>query len=103
MFGIDTLKNAGQMGNAALQAKRQQDKMKKVEVFGESRDHLIKVHLNGLQEIINITFDESLLRTEKAKDLKKNIMEAFKNAQEKLQKELMKNVDMEDLKKMLGM
>jgi len=103
MFGIDTLKNAGQMGNAALQAKRQQDKMKKVEVFGESRDHLIKVHLNGLQEIINITFDESLLRPEKAKDLKKNIMEAFKNAQEKLQKELMKNVDMEDLKKMLGM
>jgi len=103
MFGIDSLKNIGQMGNAARQAKMQQDKMKKIEVFGESRDHLVKVHVNGLQEIINITFDDSLLKPEKAKDLKKAIMEAFKNAQDKLQKELMKSVDMDELKKMLGM
>ncbi|WKZ29729.1 MAG: YbaB/EbfC family nucleoid-associated protein [Candidatus Dojkabacteria bacterium] len=93
----------GQMGEAMKQAKIQQDRLKKVEIFGESKDHLVKVHINGLQEVINITIDDVLLQPSKAKDVKKGIIEAFKNAQEKLQKELVKGMDMEQMKKMLGM
>jgi DNA-binding protein YbaB len=100
MFGIDKF---GKMAGAVKQAKQQQDKMKAIQAFGESRDHLVKVHLNGLQELVTITIDESLLAVNKAKDLKSDIMAAHKDAQQKLQKELMKGMDIEEMKKMLGM
>lgn len=93
----------GKMAEAVKQAKQQQNRMKAVEVHGESRDHLVKVHLNGLQELQNITIDESLLSPSKARDLKNDILAAYKDAQQKLQKELMKSMDMEEMKKMLGM
>lgn len=100
MFGFDKF---GKMASAVKQAKQQQNKLKSVEVFGESRDHLVKVHVNGLQELTNITIDESLLSPNKARDIKSDIMEAIKDAQQKLQKELMKSMDLEEMKKMLGM
>jgi DNA-binding protein YbaB len=100
MFGLDKF---GKMADAVKQAKVQQDKMKAIQTFGESRDHLVKVHLNGLQELVNITIDESLLAPNKAKDLKADILSAHKDALQKLQKELMKGMDMEEMKKMLGM
>lgn len=93
----------GKMTGAINQARQQQNKMKAVEVFGESRDHLVKVHINGLQELVNITIDESLLSPNKAKNLKSDIIHAYKDAQKKLQKELMNSMDMEEMKKMLGM
>lgn len=99
MFGLNT---AGKMGDLMKQAKQQQDKLKKIEVFGESRDHLVKIHMNGLQEILNITIDDLLLNPQKAKELKKDLMEAFKDATTKLQKEMTKGMDMEQLRKMLG-
>lgn len=100
MFGIDKF---GKMADAVKQARQQQDKLKVIQAYGESRDHLVKVHLNGLQELVNITIDEVLLNPAKAKDLKSNILAAYKEAQQKLQKELMKGMDMEQMKKMLGM
>ena len=99
MFGIEKF---GKMADAVKQAKQQQDKMKAIEAFGESKDHLVKVHLNGLQELVNISIDESLLSPSKAKDLKNDILAAYKDAQQKLQKELMKGMDMEQMKKLLG-
>lgn len=100
MFGLEKI---GKMADTVKQAKQQQSKMKEIQAFGESRDHLVKVHLNGLQELVNITIDESLLSPAKAKDLKNDIMAAYKDAQQKLQKELMKGMDMEQMKKLLGM
>lgn len=91
------------MAETVKQAKAQQSKMKAIEVFGESRNHLVKIHLNGLQELVNITIDESLLSPDKARDLKSSIMEAYKDAQQKLQKELMKGMNLEEMKKLLGM
>lgn len=100
---FEGLKNLGKVPEAVKQAKIQQDKMKAIQTFGESRDHLVKVHLNGLQELVNISIDELLLKPEKAKDLKNDIMAAYKDAQQKLQKEMMKGMDLEQMKKMLGM
>lgn len=100
MFGLEKF---GKMAETVKQAKQQQDKMKAIQVFGESRNHLVKIHLNGLQELVSINIDESLLSPAKAKDLKNDIMAAYKDAQQKLQKELMKGLDLEQMKKMLGM
>jgi len=93
----------GKAASAMQQAKQQQKKMKAIEVHGESRDHLVKIHLNGLQELVNITIDEALLTSNKAKDLKNDIMSAYKDAQKKLQKAMMQGMDIEEMKKMLGM
>jgi DNA-binding YbaB/EbfC family protein len=100
MFGLNQL---GQAGSVFKEALAQQNRLKKIEIFGESKDHLVKVHINGLQEVINITIDDVLLNPAKAKDLKKDIIEAFKDAQQKLQKEATKGMDMEQMKKMFGM
>lgn len=100
MFGLEKI---GQAGEAIKQARAQQDRLKKIEIFGESKDHLVKIHMNGMQEIINITIDDMLLNPSKAKDLKKDVMDAFKDAQAKLQKEMMKGMDLEQMKKMFGM
>lgn len=100
MFGLEKF---GKMADTVKQAKQQQDKMKAIQAFGESRNHLVKVHLNGLQELVNITIDETLLAPSRARELKNDIMAAYKDAQQKLQKELMKGMDLEQMKKMLGM
>lgn len=100
MFGFDKI---GKMSEAMKQARQQQNKLKEIQAIGESRDHLVKVHINGLQELINITIDETLLSPAKAKDLKSDILAAHKDALQKIQKEMMKGMDLEQMKKMLGM
>lgn len=83
------------------EAKKMQEEMRQILVTGESKKSLVKVTLNGVQEMVDINFDEQLL--DDKVELKKHIKDAYADAQKKLQKEMSKGMDMDRLKGMLGM
>lgn len=83
------------------EAKRMQEEMKLVVVTGESKKSLVKLTLNGAQEIVDITFDDAIVGDKV--ELKKHIKDAYADAQKKLQKEMAKGMDLDKLKGMLGM
>ena len=84
------------------EAKEMQKKLKKQKLTGESKNGMIVIHMNGAQEFEDIDIDDSLLDPEMIVVLKKNMEEAFKDYQKKLQKEMMKDFDMDKLKGMLN-
>ena len=83
------------------EAKKMQEEMKRVMVTGESKKGLVKVTLNGAQEMVDININDEML--EDKVELKKHIKDAYADAQKSLQKEMMKGMDMDKLKGMLGM
>lgn len=85
------------------EARAMQKKMKAVNVDGESKSGEVVVRINGVNEVVDIDIDESLLVLEKKDVLIKQLKQAFKSAQKKLQREMMKDMDMNKLKGMMGM
>ena len=84
------------------EAREMQKKMKEVKITGISDDEDVKVYMNGLQEIDTIDIADDLMGLENKKQLVKEIKEAMKDAQKRLQKELSKDMDISQLKNMLG-
>lgn len=84
------------------EARAMQKQMKQVSVEGVSDDELVKIIMNGVQEIENIEIHEELLGTENKSDLVKSLKQAWKSAQKNLQKEMMKDFDLDKIKGMLG-
>jgi len=83
------------------EAKKMQEEMKKVLVTGESKRGLVKVTMNGAQELVDLNFSDDIMGDKV--ELKKHIKDAYADAQKKLQKEMAKGMDMDKLKGMLGM
>jgi len=93
----------GELYKLQKEARSMQKKMKSISIDGESKDGSVVVMVNGLQEIVDIDIDEELLSPQKKKDLVKNLKQALKVANKKLQKEMMKDMDVNQLRGMLGM
>lgn len=85
------------------EAKVMQKKMKSIRVTGSSRDGLVSVTLNGAQELEDIVIGSELLNESSKVRLVKNIKDAFGAAQKDLQKSMMKDMDINKIKGMLGM
>jgi nucleoid-associated protein EbfC len=83
------------------EAKKMQEEMKKVQVTGESKRGLVRVTMNGAQELVDVHFDDQIL--DDKVELKKHLKDAYSDCQKKLQKEMAKGMDMEKLKGMFGM
>lgn len=88
--------------NLQKEARSMQKKMKKIQIDGESKDGLVVVRINGLQELEDMDIAEELLEPERKDDLVKRIKQALKDANKKLQKEMMKDMDMDKMRGMLG-
>lgn len=84
------------------EAREMQKKMKEVKITGISDDEDVKIFMNGIQEIDTMEISDELLTVDNKKQLIKEIKEAMKDAQKKLQKELSKDMDISQLKNMLG-
>jgi DNA-binding YbaB/EbfC family protein len=84
------------------EARDMQKKMKKIVVMGTSKDDLVEVKMDGTNEITSIEMDDSLLTPEMKEKLENDIKQAIKDASKKLQKEMMKDFDLEKMKSMLG-
>lgn len=85
------------------EAKAMQKKMKQVNVTGYSKDEMVEVKINGINEVEDVNINVDLLVPAKKQILEKAIIEAFKDSAKKLQKELLKDMDMDKMKSMLGM
>lgn len=79
-----------------------QKKMQSRKIVGESRDNRIKLQMNAAQEIEFLIVDEDIVDAQTLNIINIGIKEAFKDYQKKLQKEMVKDVDLEQIKKMLG-
>jgi DNA-binding protein YbaB len=109
----NTIGNVGKMA----QAKQQQDKLDKlmssVSAIGTSKNGKVTVTVNGKQTIVNIKIDPSLINfvyeTQTSKNLEdtmisKSIMEAYEDAQKKIQPEVMKKLqESGNLSDLMGM
>ncbi|MBD3280864.1 YbaB/EbfC family nucleoid-associated protein [Candidatus Dojkabacteria bacterium] len=84
------------------EARKMQKQMKKMTVEGTSKDELVRVTINGIQEIDEIDIDEELLNPARKVDLIKGIKQAIKEAGKKVQKEMAKDMDMDRMRSMLG-
>lgn len=83
-------------------AKQMQNKLREKVLSGESKDGLVRVHLNAAQEFVDMFIDESLLSPEQVDKIYQDFKEAFKDYQKKLQKEMAKDFDLDSIKGMLG-
>lgn len=88
-----------QMRNEAV---AMQKKMQGKKIMGESRDGRIKLAMNAAQELEALIVDEEIVDSDTLRVINLGMKEAFKDYQKKLQKEMAKDVDIDQLKKMLG-
>jgi hypothetical protein len=84
------------------EAREMKKQMEQIIVKGYSKDELVKITLNGAQEIVSVKVDSSLLDPDKKEKLENDFKEAYKEVQKKLQKEMMKGMDMDQLKSMFS-
>ncbi|MCC7290280.1 YbaB/EbfC family nucleoid-associated protein [bacterium] len=84
------------------EAAQMQKKLQAKKIVAESRDGRIKLMMNGAQEIESLVIDESLVDDSTQKIINNGLREAYKEYQKKLQKEMVKDVDLDQLKKFLG-
>ncbi len=85
-----------------MEAKKMQNKLREKKISGESKDGMLKVFLNGAQEFEDILVDDSLMDVDMMDRFKKDMKEAFKDYQKKLQKEMAQDIDLDKIKGMLG-
>jgi len=84
------------------EAKQMQKKLRGKQISGESKDGLVVVFMNAAQEFEDLHIDESLLDTGSLDLIRDGMKQAFKDFQKKLQKEMAKDFDLDQLKGMLG-
>ena len=85
-----------------MEAKKMQSKLREKKITGESKDKMLKITMNGAQEFEDIYIDDAYLDPDMSDEIKKGMKEAFKDYQKKLQKEMIQDVDLEQLKSMFG-
>jgi DNA-binding YbaB/EbfC family protein len=85
-----------------MEAKKMQNRLREKKISGESRDGMLKIFMNGAQEFEDIWVDDDLMDVEMIDRLKKNMKEAFKDYQKKLQKEMAQDFDLDKIKGMLS-
>ena len=84
------------------EAREMQKKMHTVKVVGVSDDEKVKVSMDGTQEVEEIEISVELLNADNKRWLIKDMKEALKDAQKRLQRELAKDMDLNKIKGMLG-
>lgn len=84
------------------EARKMQKRLREKKVVGESKDGMVKVFMNAAQEFEDIWVDEDLLDSDYMDRFKKNMKEAFKDYQKNLQKEMAQDIDLDQLRNMLG-
>jgi DNA-binding protein YbaB len=93
---------AGNLMKLQKEARKMQKEMKSTKVSGLSKNEDVEIVIDGTHEIIELGISDDLLRVEKKVQLVNAIIQAMKDAQKKLQKDMMKSMDIDKLKGMLG-
>jgi DNA-binding protein YbaB len=85
-----------------MEAKKMQNRMREKKISGESKDGMLKIFMNGAQEFEDIWVDDDLMDSGMMDRFKKDMKEAFKDYQKRLQKEMAQDIDLDQIKGMLG-
>lgn len=95
--------NPIQAGKNILEAKRKYDEfqkqMRQVTATGESKKGLVKVTVNGLNEVVLVSIDDVILGDKE--ELQKHTKDAFNDAKKKMEKEAVKGMDRDKAMDML--
>jgi DNA-binding YbaB/EbfC family protein len=94
--------NMKEMLRMQNEARKMQKKLKEQKIVGESKDGLLKIHMNAAQEFEDIDVDPEVLDSDNLDNLKKRMKEAFKDYQKKLQKQMAQSMDIDALKNMFN-
>ena len=84
------------------EAKKMQNKLRERKIKGEAKNGMVRIYMNGAQEFEDIYIDDAYLDPDMSDEIKKGMKEAFKDYQKKLQKEMIQDVDLDQLKSMFG-
>jgi DNA-binding protein YbaB len=79
-----------------------QKRLREKKISGESKDGMLKIFMNGAQEFEDIWVDDNLMDMGMMERFKKDMKEAFKDYQKKLQKEMAQDMDLDKIRGMLG-
>lgn len=85
-----------------MEAKKMQSKLREKRISGESKDGMFKIFMNGAQEFEDVWIDDDLMDPGMMDRFKKDMKEAFKDYQKKLQKEMAQDIDLDKIKSMLS-
>jgi len=85
-----------------MEAKKMQNRLREKKISGESKDGMLKIFMNGAQEFEDMWIDDDLMDVDMMDRFKKDMKEAFKDYQKKLQKEMAQDLDLDKIKGMLG-
>ena len=85
-----------------MEAKKMQNRLREKKISGESKDGMLKIFLNGAQEFEDVWVDDDLMDSDMMDRFRKDMKEAFKDYQKKLQKEMAQDIDLDQIKGMLG-
>ncbi|MBP6976390.1 YbaB/EbfC family nucleoid-associated protein [Candidatus Dojkabacteria bacterium] len=85
-----------------MEAKKMQNRLREKKISGESKDGMLKIFMNGAQEFEDIWVDDDLMDSGMMDRFKKDMKEAFKDYQKRLQKEMAQDIDLDQIKGMLG-
>ena len=85
-----------------MEAKKMQSKLREKKITGESKDEMLRITMNGAQEFEDIQVDDSLMDINMIDRFKKDMSEAFKDYQKKLQKEMAQDIDLDKIKGLLS-
>jgi DNA-binding YbaB/EbfC family protein len=94
--------NPKELLNMQREAKKMQKRLREKKISGESKDEMVKIFMNGAQEFEDIWIDDELLDPAMMDRFKKDMKEAFKSYQKKLQKEMAQDMDIDKLKGMFS-
>jgi DNA-binding YbaB/EbfC family protein len=90
-------------GKNILEAKRKYDEfqkqMRQVTAVGESKKGLVKITINGLNEVVLVNIDDELIGDKE--ELQKHIRDSFNDAKKKMEKEAVKGIDKDKAMDML--
>lgn len=84
------------------EARKMQKRLRERKVVGESKDGMIKLFMNAAQEFEDIWVDDEMLDPDFMDRFKRSMKEAFKDYQKNLQKEMAQDMDLDQLKSILG-
>ena len=85
-----------------MEAKKMQNRLREKKISGESKDGMLKIFMTGAQEFEDIWVDDDLMDSGMMDRFKKDMKEAFKDYQKRLQKEMAQDIDLDQIKGMLG-
>lgn len=85
-----------------MEAKKMQNRLREKKISGESKDGMLKIFMNGAQEFEDVWIDDNLMDIDMLDRFKKDMKEAFKDYQKRLQREMAQDIDLDQIKGMLG-